>query len=555
MSFLATISHTPRFAELIGAMIKFGFDEFVVETGLIKIIPTQLPFVHKKIIDKRAINQPIEVRLRLLLEHLGPTFIKLGQILSTRSDLIPHEMAVELKKLQDDCPQLEFDVIKERLETKFEKPLTDLFNSVERKPLAAGSLAQVHRATLKDGSRVVLKVIRPKARRLIDADMAILDGLAQFVEHHFSELGYSPIRVVKEISKQINKELDLVNEGKNAERLRKFFSDSQSITFPKVYWKTSTRDILTMEEVQGVPLSSINPDDLAIEERRKIVANGADAVYGMCLEFGLFHADPHPGNIFVMPNSALCFIDCGMTGQIDDRTLGQLAELVGAVLSNDTQKVVSIVVALTQADPNLETDRDFRETTWEIITRFHVKSLKKLDLINLINSLFEALREYDIRCPADLVYLIKAMATIQGVGQDIDPTFDILAHVNPLIHRMIYRQCGPSAILNRFLRGLINYVEMIEDLPEELHAIFVYLRQRHFKIRLELDHLVEFKRTVERSSKLIALSVLVSSIIIGSASLARVSGWRFIIGIGVIGLILGCACCVVLLAEMFHGRK
>ena len=301
-----TIRNTRRFAEIVKVLSAFGFRQLVLDTGLHRLLGSV-----KEEIDTSSHNNseklPLPVRVRMVLEELGPTFVKLGQILSTRPDLIPPEWASEFKKLQDRCQHISFTEIYQVLVLEFPGRLDLLFSSIEETPLAAASIAQVHRATMKDGTPVVIKVLRPGARTPIEEDMDLVESLAQLLEQYFSDLGYSPTAVVKEFSRELLKEINLVIEGQSTERLRRYFEDDANISFPKVYWAATTRNVLTMEEIKGRLLSTVSPESLSESVRKNIVANGTDAVFKQCLRFGFFHADPHPGNIFLLPGGETLF--------------------------------------------------------------------------------------------------------------------------------------------------------------------------------------------------------------------------------------------------------
>jgi ubiquinone biosynthesis protein len=260
-----TIRNTKRFAEIVKVLSKFGFRQLVLDTGLHRLLGTA-----KEEIDNVSGNNsetlPRPVRVRMVLEELGPTFIKLGQILSTRPDLIPPEWANEFKKLQDRCQHVSFEEIHKVLALEFPGRLDLLFSSIEETALAAASIAQVHRATMRDGTSVVIKVIRPGARELIEEDMGLVESLGQLLEQYFSDLGYSPTAVAKEFSREMLKEINLVIEGQSTERLRRYFEDDDNINFPKVYWTATTRNVLTMQEVKGRLLSTVSPEELTEAE-------------------------------------------------------------------------------------------------------------------------------------------------------------------------------------------------------------------------------------------------------------------------------------------------
>lgn len=537
-----TLRSTRRLAEILKVFSKFGFHEVLVDLGL----PTG-PAAGKQnektdLPEQETSKLARPVRLRLVLEQLGPTFIKLGQILSTRPDLIPPEWAEEFKKLQDDCQQVPFADIQRVLENEFPGRLHQLFSSIEPRALAAASMAQVHRARLTDGSEVVIKVLRPGNRELIEEDMALLENMAQFAEQYFSNLGYSPVAVAKEFSRELFKEVNLIHEGQSTDRLRRYFQDDPKISFPKVYWEATTRNILTLEEIHGRLLSTVSPVQLSAETRRTIVANGTDAIFKQCLRFGFFHADPHPGNIFLLPDNKLCFIDCGMTGQLDKRTTEQLIDLVAGVTTGDIDKLCRVTIELTDIDPALTEGREFRSDLQQIITHFQETDLQHLDITRLLSNFFSMLQRYHIRCPGDLLFLVKALTTIEGVAEQFDPEFDVMTHVEPQIREIVTRRYGFEAMRGRVEKSMISYLVLLENLPQDIQRFLDQFRYNQFTLNLEMKRLDHLAEEVDSSSRLLGISTIIAAMIVGSAILIladRISGKPGVLGtLGVIGLVM-----------------
>lgn len=516
-----------RLREILAVLVIHGFEEALAELGLLKAFGP---------LKRRAASSSPEVsraaRFRQALEALGPTFIKLGQVLSTRPDLIPSNWADELKRLQDDCQHLDFAVIEQRLEEEFPAGVDELFTSIEEQPVAAASLAQVHRAVLADGNHVVLKVLRPGVRRIIEADMEALASLARFVEAHFKDLGYSPLEVVDEFSNELHNELDLTHEARATERLARDFADDPFVSFPQVFWQATTRSVLALEEIKGQLLSRMAHHDLSPRQKRTIVERGADAVFKQCLELGFFHADPHPGNIFILPAEKICFIDCGMTGRIDRGTSDQLADLVAAVAAEDLEAVVRAAIKLAAADPALAIDRTFRLDVAALVSSLHDSTLEQMDLGALLDGLFELFRKYRVRCPSDLIFLIKAITTIIAVGREVDPTFDLVAHVRPHIDRLVMRRYGPRAMAERLLGSLTEFATLAEDLPTEIRVFLDRVRRNNLVVRLEHQRLDRLTDTVEHASRNIAGSLVVAALMVGSAILVLAD--RFASGDGLL---------------------
>lgn len=556
MALLASLANSPRYAEILRVLVKHGFGSFLERAGIAGAFDRGKEFLGAA--PQAPHVFPDRVRLRLVLEELGPNFIKLGQVLSMRPDLIPPEVAEEFKKLHSDCPQVDYALIRKRLEQEFPAKLDETFSSIDPHPLAAASLAQTHRAVLKDGTPIVLKILRPGAAEIVEADLEVLSTLASFIEDHFESLAFSPREVVREFTRQIRKELDLEAEGRSTDRLCGYFAETPQIHFPRVYWNATTRNVLAMEEAKGALLSTVKPETLTPELRLKAVANGTDAVFRMCLEFGFFHADPHPGNIFLAPDGTVTFIDCGMTGCIDRRTRQELGEMVKAVVNGDLDRAVRAAVQLTDADPALEYDRSFRTDTWELITRYRTDQVSQMDMPGMLDSMFELFRRHRVRCPADLVYLIKALSTVQAVAKQFAPDFQLITHIQPHMERLIKQQYTAEAARDRLVQTLVNYVELAEDLPGEIRAIAAQIRRRDFSIRLEHKGLENLKDTVDRASRFMAVAFMMGATIVGSAILIHAQkdqpGLSLISLVGFMSYLLAGGFAVLLLLGAYFGR-
>ncbi len=532
-----TIQSTKRLTNIIKVLSKFGFKEIIVDLGLDRFSSSK---VHDNGQEDTLSSRP--VRMRHVLEELGPTYIKLGQILATRPDLIPIEWAEEFKHLQDNCGQVPFSEIEKVLNQEFPGRLHHLFASIDEVPLAAASMAQVHKARLKDGTAVVLKVLRPGSSKLVEEDMALLEWLAQFVEDYFSNLGYSPVAVAAEFSREITKEMNFLLEAQSTDKLRRYFEDDPNIFFPKVYREVSTRNVLTLEEINGRPLSAVDPKSLSPEERCRIVANGTDAVFKQCLRYGFFHADPHPGNIFLLPGQKLCFIDCGMTGHLDKKTAEQLIDLVASISQGNIDKLCRVVVELTDVDPMVTDRRDFRSDAQIMASTFQDADLKQLDITRLLSDFFDMLQRYQITCPSDLILLTKALTTIEGVAEHFDPSCNVLAHVEPQIREVVTKRYGFTALRDRMQKSMVEYVDLIESLPLNIQRIIDQVRHNRLTLNLEMKRIEHLADKVDLSSRVMGISMIISALIVGSSililadSMAKKPGFLGVVGlVGLVG--------------------
>jgi len=516
-SIRGSIGTAHRAAEITSALLQFGFGEFVRQVGLDRFLPGG----RSKTPDGADLHDaPLQVRFRLLLEELGPTFIKAGQILSTRPDLIPTEWTTELTKLQSEVPPEPWegkDGIKALLEIELGPSLEENFESIEEEALAAASVAQVHRAVLRTGEHVVIKVLRPSTRERMHADLALMRWLSRVTQSYFENVGVDVDAVIDEFSKQLERETDLTIEARSTQRMQRDFEDNPNISFPRVYDTLSTRSVLVMEEIHGRLLSKLDLDTLSNEEREQIVKNGANAVFRQCLVLGFFHADPHPGNIIIRDQGRICFIDCGMTGLIDPGTVSQLAQIVQGALKRDLDRVVRTAVELGRADTSLAEDRGFRTDAWHIIDRFHSGSIEAIGMGELLEDFFAAMRRYRLRCPADIVYLIKALATIEGVAQRIAPKFDLAAYVHPYVEDLVKARYSFSGLKQRFEDAALAYGDLIEDLPHDLADLLKAARRNQLTVNLNLQGRDEITREIERASMNISWAVGVGSLILGAS--------------------------------------
>jgi len=512
-----TFRNAARAQHIISVAVRFGFGDVLAKTGIDRLFAEGMKLVGGAKPDAETKSLPQAVRVRKALEALGPTFIKIGQVLSTRPDLIPESWAREFARLQDDVPPADPEKVRQAINREFPQGLDAAFATFDFEPMAAGSIAQVHPATLPDGTEVVVKVLRPGIRQTVESDMQILAGLAEFVEEHFSDLGYSPTEVVKAFSNELKREVDLSHEARAAERLRRAFADNEHVDFPKIFHSLSTENVVTMSRVRGTPLSKLNPGDRSKEEMEAIVRHGTDAVFRQTLEIGFFHADPHPGNLFATDDGKVIFIDCGMTGHVEPATQEALAELVQGVIGGDIDRVIDVVTALSETDPAIYRNRAFRMDVFGFIGRFQNVSLAELDMAELLEDFFAKVRKHHMRVPADLVFLIKALTTIQGVGERLAPDFEVITHVQPYVERLVRQRYGPKAVLARARRAANSYTRLFEDLPTQVRSLLYDFKQNKITVNLEHRNLDNLIRAIDVNLSTLANALVVSALIVGSS--------------------------------------
>jgi len=488
-------------------------------------------------------------RARLALEELGPTFVKLGQILSLRPDLVPPDITGELRKLQDEAPPFPLIEVKTQIESELAQPLSSLFQEFEEDSLAAASLAQVHRARTREGDLVAVKVQRPGIRKVIEADLSILFELASLAERHLpdGEL-YDPVGVVEEFAKTIHEELDFTREGRHMEIFEHNFAGDETIYVPKVYWDYTTSRVLTMEYIEGIKISDLERLDAAGLDRRAIAQNGAQATLKQVFEHGFFHADPHPGNLLVLSDNVIVPLDFGMMGRLDEKLRGQ----VGKLLTGFVNKDVDLIIEILQEVGSLEESGDkkaLRTDLLEIIDYYYGVPLKRLDFRRIFEEGMGLLRGHRIKVPAGLVLMGKALVTEEGVGLMLDPDFDMVTMTKPYVKRLLLRRYDPRLHFAKWLDTLDRYPRMFQRLPADVQAALAGLA--------ELGR-TSTPREEDRSRDRLSLAVVIATLFLGSSLILQAGTQPWLWGMPVLGLIGYVAAAVLagwVVLSILRGRR
>lgn len=512
-----------RWNQILQVLASHGFAGFLGEIGLGDTVARLLDRAKIAHDEAELMRLPTPVRLRRAMEELGPTFIKLGQVLSTRRDLVPDSWAKEFELLQSDCPRVPFDEIEASLKETLGPDLDRLFESIDEVPLAAASMAQAHRAVLCDGKAVVLKILRPGIRQTIEGDMEALRFIARLAEEHLPAVGFDPVATVEEFARELSRETDLEHEARSTERLAGMFKDDPAITFPEIHWEATTQDVLCEDMATGRLLAGVDVEELSAEVRRAIVENGSRAVFHQTLEVGFFHADPHPGNMFVHDDGSLTFIDCGMTGFVDEATRLNLAEIVYGVVKNDPDMVMRAALAVADADADDVDLKAARSDVQRLVSRFVGVPLERIDLGGVLDEFFQTLRRHDLQCPPDIVLLIKAMGTIEGVAAEVDPSFDMVSFTQPYIEKLLKARFSPRAVARRVREGAVELVRFGEALPGELSSFFRRLRKNRLRLQLDVVAIEDLVSSIEDASERLGYAVLIASLVLASSVLVLAS--------------------------------
>lgn len=522
-----------RLAEISGILIAHGFGDLVRQLGADKLVGGIRKVTHREPTSPDHGLAP-EERLRLALEELGPTFVKLGQILSTRADLLPSAYIAELGRLRDKVRTLDWEDLIVEVEAELGISLIDAFDALDTTPLAAGSIAQVHRARLKTGEEVVLKIRRPGIVPVIEADLRLIGRLASLAEAE--GLGrFRPIEIATEFSRSLRSELDLANECRNAERVATSFADTPYIRVPAVYWQWSCENMNVQDHVTGVPGSDLAAVRAAGLDLTVLARRGADAVLKMIFADRFYHADPHPGNVFYGPGNGISFIDFGMVGQLTRQRRDEVVDLLFGIVEKRADKVAEILLSWARTD-----DGDPVRLTAEVerfIDRVHGVPLGQLHLSRMISDLVAVMREHRLALPYDLTMLIKAFISLEGMGRELDPDFDMVSAAQPFLEDLVWQRSGPGTLLRRAREGVSDGFGLMTELPRDLRKLLDVAQTGRLKLHIELDQGERYLKRFDRLMARLTMGVVIAALIIGSSIVMAASGNELSIGVSVFALL------------------
>jgi ubiquinone biosynthesis protein len=542
--------HLGRFKDIVVTLFRYGFDDVLERLDL----PGKVLFEKIRKVDREMTTWE---RIRRMLDDLGPTYIKFGQVMSLRPDLIPNPLILELRKLQDEVAPVNFEAIRQTVEKNLQRPIAEIFSSFDEKPMAAASLAQVHRAVLLDGSQeVAVKVQRPRMRKVIETDLYILELIARQLDERMETAQiYDLPNLVQEVKKTLLRELDFTREARHMKICRNNLAENQEIYIPQVYESYSTEGVLTMELVRGTKMKNLTPDQHL--DREVLARAGLRLTIKQILEDGFFHADPHPGNLVILDNNVLCLLDWGMVGRLTRRTRYELIDLINAVVDKDSERLLSILLNLTQVDGNILVRRMEREIL-DILDIYHSLPIQELNLGQLLVDITTMLRENRLKVPGDLAIMIKALLTAEGTARQLYPQLNVIEEAEPYVKKLAIERWKPVVLWQDLRRNIYNFLSLQRQLPLRLSQIIDKIDRGELSLRFQHENLGGIRSTLENVSNRLTFAIIIAALIVGSSMIITTGVKPLLFGfpaLGIIGYLVSGVLGLWLIINIIRSRK
>lgn len=456
-------------------------------------------------------------RIRLALESLGATFIKFGQVMSTRPDLLPPDVIAELSKLQESVPPFPSEVAIQVLKDELGVTTDELFAEFNSKPIAAGSLAQVHQAVHHDGTKIAVKIRRPNIIRDVEADLALMEDLAMLIERHIPESQtFDPVGLVDQFARTIRREMNFLREGRTINEFARLFRNDATLVVPKVYDQLTTEAVLTMDFVSGCRTD----DKEALKKMglatRPLAANGARIFMKQAFEFGVFHGDPHPGNIRILSDGTICLLDFGMVGSLDDETRETLVDLILAIHHRNVHLAVDLMLVLGEAWRPVDL-HVLRADLQDFIENYYGMPLERVKVGRMLSDFVTMVAHHGIRFPCDLMLLVRAIVALEGVGRDLDPEFNLAEHLAPFIENVVRERYNPKRLAEQILLEGRTFLRLMHDTPVNLARSIEKLSEDELKVQVEVHGIDNMITELDRSGNRLVIGLVLASLIVASA--------------------------------------
>ncbi len=552
-----TYRYVSRYLEIAHILAKYGFSDLVSAIRLDRYRPFKKSLIREGK-DPRLASLSRWERVRLALEDLGPTFIKFGQIMSTRPDLIPADLISELKKLQESVPPFPGEIAKQILEQELDKPVDSVFKDFPIAPIAAASISQVHKATLLSGEMVAVKIQRPNIEQVIKTDLEIMFHLASLVEKHVDGMEtINPVAMVKEFERSITQELDFTIEASHIETFSRNFSGDETVYVSRVYMDYTTKRVLVMEFIDGVEPSDRETVLQAGLDPKIIASRGADVLLKQIFEDGFFHADPHPGNIRILEGNVVCFLDFGMMGFLLPQDRKSLGNILVGIANQDAPRITKTLLRMSR-NKRPENAAQLEYDIYALLERYSYRSLKDINLADSLNALVALITRHKLYVAADFYLLAKALVTIEGVGRNLEPDFNFVDHATPFAKKLIKERLSLPDLAKDLYLSLTDLGLLLRDLPSDTRDLIDQAKSGQLNVKFEHKGLGPMLKTHEQISNRISFSIVLSSLIIGSALIMRADIPPKVYGIPIIGalgfLAAGIMGFWLLISILSHGK-
>ncbi len=504
-----------RAGHVVNVLFKHGLGYFVHELGL----KWHLPFF-SKLSPAGKPPSDLPVRLRKAMEELGGAYLKLGQFLALRPDLLPSKYCDEFRKLLDKVPQMPFAKVEKAIESSLKSPPKVFFSHIDANPIGSASVAQVHRAKLKNGKSVVVKVQRPEAKEQFSADINIMYYLARKIEKRFNDRAVMPVTIVKEFERYTAQELNFVSEAQYIDKFHQFFKDSGKVTVPEVHWATTTPQLLTMDYLEGKKLTEVI-GHAPPGERKQLAKTIADAAFDQVLKLGMFHADMHPGNILVMPGGKIGLLDFGIVGRLDEQLVRQTVMLYAALVEKDSAAITSILLKAGVAETGADIE-DFKRDVETIVNGWYGTEIGRVRVTQMMQKLFESAVEHGINMPVGFILLGKALVTVEGTCLSLDPEFNFVQYSQPKVIKLIKEHKRPKALLKKFGQLSRDYAGVIAGLPQQTAEALERVRKGTIDLNLKETDIKHLGMDLNRSSNRLSYAMIIASLLITGALLVEI---------------------------------
>lgn len=538
-----TYRHLNRYHQILRVLFKYGFGDLVGRLQIAEYLEYGR-HIFQPDLKKNLTRLSRPERLRMAFAELGPTFVKLGQLLSTRPDLIPADFLQELAKLQDTAPPFPLAAVRAIVLENLGRPPEDIFQFFDPEPMAAASIAQVHSARLDNGDEVVVKVLRPGIEQIITVDLEIIAHIAGLMEEHIEEVqGHNPVAVVHEFARSLSQEVDFAQELANIQRFARHFVGNNSIHVPGVYPELSASRVLVMEHVAGIKSADTEALHTAGCNLPLVARRGARLIMEQIFVHGFFHADPHPGNIFVLPDNVVCFVDFGQMGRLSRQEREDITNLIVHLVAGNEREIVSGLLRVTNQLGEVNREALGRDLI-RLIDLYLYRPLAGLNAGRIIQELIGLISRHRLSFKPEFYLMMKALSTVEGVGLILDPKLELVRLAKPFMRRISLNRFAPNRLAEDASYVGLSYAHLLRDAPEELRLILHQLRRGQMRIEFEHRGIRQLAPDLDRIANRVAFAIVLASLIVGS-SLIVLSGipprWHDIPILGLIGFTIASA--------------